>query len=468
VSNATPVTRSPFAEPTRRVGGAWIALFATGWFGIWMAQLTPIQLLLPTQVQAVLGNHWTIAKAFSVNANNLQTAQQAATTSHDWTQSVLAFGIISGIAGVCALIAYPLTGALSDRTTSRFGRRRPWILSGVVVFGVSLILLGLQTSIVGVGVFWSTTIIGFCIASAAMTSTISDQVPVNQRGFASAWISAPQAIGTIVGLVLVVALGLSIFVGYTGVGILVIVLALPFIATVPDQQIRKDQRPRGGFGALLSGFWINPVKHPDFGWTLLGRILVNLGNAFGTTLLLYFLEYPLQFNSTVATNNLLELTAVYLVFFVAAAVILGRVSDRIGRRKIFVYIAAYVQAAAALILAFVQTFDVALVAGALLGLGYGCYMAVDQALATQVLPDAHSRGKDLGIMNIATAGPQAFGPLLGALVVLLFSTLATAGAQQTAAIELSGEQSGFAGLFVASGVLAILGGVAMIPIKSVK
>ncbi|HMH58519.1 MAG TPA: MFS transporter [Galbitalea sp.] len=447
MTTATPVTRSPFAEPTRRVGGGWIALFATAWLGIWMAQLTPIQLLLPQQVEDVVHGH-------------------------SWTDNVLAFGIISGIAGACALITFPLTGALSDRTTSRFGRRRPWIFAGVLVFAVSLVILSVQTSIVGVGVFWSTSIIGFCIASAAITATLSDQVPVNQRGFVSGWISAPQAIGTILGLTLVTTIWASVAseqaYGYPLVAILLVILSVPFILTLPDQQLRKDQRPRGGLGTILQGFWINPVKHPDFGWTLLGRILVNLGNALGTTLLLYFLQYGLGLSSSDAINGLLTLTVVYLIFFVLAALILGRVSDRIGRRKVFVYIAAWIQAAAALILAFVPVFGVAIFAAALLGLGYGCYMAVDQALATQVLPDAHSRGKDLGIMNIATAVPQAVGPLLGALVVLLFANLATAGAASTAAITKTGEQAGFAGLFVASGVLAIVGGVAMIPIKSVK
>jgi MFS family permease len=447
VTTATPATRSPFAEPTRRVGGGWIALFATAWLGIWMAQLTPIQLLLPQQVEDVVHGH-------------------------SWTDNVLAFGIISGIAGFFALITFPLTGALSDRTTSRFGRRRPWIFAGVLIFAVSLVVLSVQTNIVGVGIFWSTSIIGFCIASAATTATLSDQVPVNQRGFVSGWISAPQAIGTILGLTLVTTIWASIAAeqafGYPLVAILLVVLALPFIATLPDQQLRKDQRPRGGLGTILQGFWINPIKHPDFGYTLLGRILVNLGNALGTTLLLYFLQYGLGLSATAAVNGLLELTVVYLVFFVLAALILGRVSDRIGRRKVFVYIAAWVQAIAALILAFVPVFGVAIVAAGLLGLGYGCYMAVDQALATQVLPDAHSRGKDLGIMNIATAVPQAVGPLLGALVVLAFASLATAGAASSAEITKAGEQAGFAGLFVASGVLAILGGVAMIPIKSVK
>ncbi|HEY5230877.1 MAG TPA: MFS transporter [Galbitalea sp.] len=443
MTTATPVTRSPFAEPTRRVGGGWIALFATAWLGIWMAQLTPIQLLLPQQVEDVVHGA-------------------------SWTDNVIAFGIISGIAGACALITYPLTGALSDRTTSRFGRRRPWILVGTVVFAVSLVLLSLMTTIVGVGIFWSTAIIGFCMLTAALTATISDQVPVNQRGFVSGWISAPQAIGTILGLALVIVLALGQVAGYVTVAILLIVLAVPFIGTVPDQQLRKDQRPKGGLLSILQGFWINPIKHPDFGWTLLGRILVNLGNALGTTLLLYFLQYGLGMKSADAQNGLLALTGVYLVFFVVAALILGRISDRIGRRKVFVYTAAYLQAIAALILAFVPNFDVAIFAAALLGAGYGCYMSVDQALATQVLPDAHSRGKDLGIMNIATAVPQAVGPLLGALIVLLFASLATAGAATSDAITKVGESAGFAGLFVAAGVLAILGGVAMIPIKSVK
>ncbi|NEM90680.1 MFS transporter [Galbitalea soli] len=454
-SSATPVTRSPFAEPTRRVGGGWIALFATAWLGIWMAQLTPIQLLLPTQVEKVPGL-----------ARSMSTAIHAA-AGNDWVYAVVAFGIISGIAGACALIAYPLTGALSDRTTSRFGRRRPWILGGTVLFAAALAILGAQDSIVGIGVFWSLAIIGFCVVTASITATISDQVPVNQRGFVSGWISAPQAIGTILGLLLVVVLALTQVVGYLLVAILVVVLVLPFVLTVPDQPLRPELRPRFSLLILLQGFWINPLRHPDFGWTLLGRILVNLGNALGTTLLLYFLQYGLHETADGAQGNLLVLTGIYLVFFIVAALGFGRLSDAIGRRKVFVYVSAYLQALAALLLAFVQDINIAFIAAGLLGFGYGCYMSVDQALATQVLPDAHSRGKDLGIMNIATAVPQAVGPLLGAFIVLWFSTENTSVGVGAAA-DTATQSSGFAALFVASAIAAVLGGLAMAPIKSVK
>ncbi|MET4703162.1 MFS transporter [Frigoribacterium sp. UYMn621] len=417
-----PAAFTPFAEPRRKVPARWITLFATAWLGIWMAQLTPIQLLLPKQIGELF-------------------------TTTDWVSTVVAFGIISGIAGACALIVYPVTGALSDRTTSRFGRRRPWILIGTLVFAISLFLLGIQTTIAGVGVFWSLALSGFCIVSAAITATISDQVPANQRGFVSGWVSAPQAVGTVLGIVLVLTLVLSTFVGYSLMAVLLVILVMPFLLLIPDEVLPRVLRAPFTFGSLIRGFWINPIRFPDFGWTLLGRILVNLGNALGTTLLLYFLMYGLGRGKS-AEDDLLLLTMIYLVFFIAAALGFGKLSDRIGQRKVFVYAAAYLQALAALLLAFVPALPVAMAAAGLLGLGYGCFMAVDQALATQVLPDSHSRGKDLGIMNIATAVPQAFAPLLGAFVVAALG--------------------GFTALFICSAIAAALGGLAILPIKGVR
>ena len=441
-TGTTGGTVSAFAEPTRKVSGGWIALFATAWLGIWMAQLTPIQLLLPKQIEEQL---------------------QAAS----WVDNVVAFGIISAIAGVCALVAFPVSGALSDRTVSRFGRRRPWILGGTALFAVSLVLLGVQSTMVGIGVFWSLALIGFCVLTAAITATISDQVPVNQRGYVSGWVSAPQAAGTILGILLVTLLALSTFVGYLVVAVLVVVLVLPFLLRTPDAVLPAANRPPFSASALLAGLWINPRRFPDFGWTLLSRILVNLGNALGTTLLLYFLMFGLN-RGAAAEDDLLLLTAVYMVFFIASALAVGKLSDRLGRRKVFVYVAAYLQALAALILAFVPDFSIAIAAAGLLGLGYGSFMAVDQALATQVLPDAQSRGKDLGIMNIATAVPQAVAPLLGAFIVVVCAGLATTGIEVGSRdAGFVGAGAGFTGLFVASAVTAALGGLAIVPIKSV-
>lgn len=439
-----------FSEPIRKVPARWIAFFATAWLGIWMAQLTPIQLLLPNQISEAFGLPLDVSEQLS---------------SANWLDPVVAFGVISAIAGVCALIAYPLTGALSDRTTSRFGRRRPWILAGTLTFALSLFVLGLQSTMVGIGIFWSTALIGFCMLSAAITATISDQVPVNQRGFVSGWVSAPQAVGTILGIVLVTTLTLTTFVGYTVMAVVLVLAVLPFFLFTKDAVLPVSERQPLSAAILFAGFWVSPRRYPDFGWTLLGRILVNLGNALGTTQLLYFLAFGL--GSTAAVDDLLTLTLIYMVFFVISALGVGKLSDRIGQRKIFVYVAAYLQAIAAGLLAFVPDFNIAIVAAGLLGLGYGAFMAVDQALATQVLPDSHSRGKDLGIMNIATAVPQALAPLLGAVIVLAFANLATDSGTGGGGV-FPGAHAGFTALFVASAITALLGGLAIYPIKSVK
>jgi MFS family permease len=416
----TASTTALLAEPTRRVTGRWIALFAAAWLGIWMAQLTPVQLLLPAQIQAQLN-------------------------TTDWVQNVVAFGVISGISGLCAIVAFPLTGALSDRTTGRFGRRRPWIAIGAVIFAIALLVLGLQSTMVGIGVFWCLALTGFCVLTAALTATISDQVPVNQRGYVSGWLSAPQAIGTILGLVLVTTLFTGTFFGYAAVAVLLIVLVLPFLF-LPDAVLTRESRQRMSMRGIIESLWISPRQHPDFGWTLLSRILVNFGNAFGTTLLLYFLEFGL--NDKSAEDDLIILTLIYMVFVIFAALALGRLSDRLGRRKSFVFLASTLQAIAALMLAFIPMLPVAMIAAGVLGLGYGCFLAVDQALATQVLPDPAARGKDLGIMNIATAVPQAIAPLLGALMV--------------AAI------GGFQGLFVMAGAFAFAGALAVSRVKAVR
>jgi len=411
-------TPAPAAE--RRVTGRWIAAFAVAWLGIWMAQLAPLQLLLPAQIDARLA-------------------------PRDWVDSVVAFGIVAGAAGLCSIVAYPLTGALSDRTRSRFGRRRPWIAAGTLLFAVGLVLLGLQTDIVGIGVCWCIAIIGFCVLGAALTATISDQVPVAQRGYVSGWISAPQAVGVILGIALLLLLGTQMVAGYLALAVLLVLLVIPFLRMadpLPDGPRLEPITAR----ALVESLWISPRTHPDFGWTMLSRVLVNLGNAFSTSLLFYFLLFGL--GDADAETDLLLFTIVYTVFVVLASLFLGRLSDRTGRRRVFVVAASASQALAALLLAIWPSLPMGFVAAALIGLGYGCFMSVDQALATQVLPDPASHGKDLGIMNIAQAVPQAIAPLIGAVLV------ASLG--------------GFTGLYLVSAACAVAGAFAVTRVRGVR
>ncbi|MEH3155218.1 MAG: MFS transporter [Gordonia paraffinivorans] len=408
---------------TTRVSTRWIALFALAWTGIWLAQLTPFQLTLPQQIVDLLG-----------------------TDDAQWRTSVTTFGVVSGISAICALVAFPLTGSLSDRTTGRYGRRRPWIAGGVLVFAVALAVLGTRHGLVGLTVWWCLALTGFSAASAALTALIGDRVPVAQRGVVSSWVSAPQAIGVILGVALIAVFGLGSSGGNLLVAVFLVVCVLPFVLTVDDPPHAAHGHGALTIGAVVSELWVSPREHPDFGWTLLGRVLVNLGNALGTSLLLYFLQFGLRVPD--ADGDLLVLTAVYMVFVIGAALASGVLSDRIARRKPFVLAAGVLQGLAALVIALVASLPTTIAAAALLGAGFGSFLGVDQALATQVLPDAEHTGKDLGIMNIAMAVPQALGPLLGAGIV------AATG--------------GFTALFTVSAVLGVAGGVSVLRVRSVR
>ena len=101
----------------------------------------------------------------------------------------------------------------------------------------------------------------------------------------------------------------------------------------------------------------------------------------------------------------------------------------------------------ALILAFFPFFPAVMVGAFVLGLGYGMYLAVDQALVTQVLPAAFDRGRDLGVINIANSAPQVLAPVLAAPIV----TGAT----------------GYTGLYVLTAVITLASAVGVTRIRSV-
>jgi MFS family permease len=198
--------------------------------------------------------------------------------------------------------------------------------------------------------------------------------------------------------------------------------------------------------AALRATWTAPLRHPDYAWAFAGRLLVNLGNALGTTYLLYFLTDGLRVADP--EGSLLVLTLVYLVATVAATWGGGVLSDRTGRRRVFVAGAAVLQALACALLVVAPSWPSALVAGLLLGAGYGAYTSVDQALVTQVLPDPRAVAGELGVMNVAVVAPQALAPLLAALVIA--------------------QLGGYGVLFTLAGLFTVLGAASVARIRSVR
>lgn len=371
--------------PAAPVGRAWTARFGLIWLGLWAAQLAPIQLLLPLQLAELDPDH-----------------------------KVRDFALVNGLAGIAALVALPLFGALCDRSRSPLGRRRVWVAGGVLTYVAGLLLTGGAGSWTAVAGAWLLAQLGLYAAMAGLTATIADQVPTEQRGAVSAAIYGPQALGIVVGLGLVTAVGGEAGVGSPLLAALLVVVAVPWLLRSRDTRPAEAGRPPS-LAAALRSTWRAPARSPDYAWAFAGRLLVNLGNALGTTYLLYFLTDGLRVADP--EGSLLVLTLVYLVATVTATWGGGILSDRTGRRRVFVAGAAVLQAAACAVLVVAPSWPSALVAGLLLGAGYGAYTSVDQALVTQVLPDARTVAGELGVMNVAVVAPQALAPLLAGLLI---------------------------------------------------
>jgi MFS family permease len=410
-----PPAHPPLAEPTVRVSAGWSRRFALVWFGFWMANLVPVQLVLPNQFDAL-----------------------------DHAHKVRDFGVVSGLTGVAALLTLPLFGALCDRTRSRFGRRRVWMVGGVLVFAAGLVATGAQSSWVAVGLAWLIATLGINMATAGLTAVIADEVPDEQRGAISAAIYGPQAVGLLVGLVVVTVLNNNGVWAYLFLALALLACAAPFVARYRDVANTGPTLPLT-VASIAAGLWISPRQHPDFAWAFGGRLLVNMGNALGTTYLLYFLQDDLKLHDPDA--GLLVLTLIYLVFTLSATVLGGWLSDRSGRRRVFVALASISQAIACVLLTVFPSFGVALVGAAFLGAGYGAYMSVDQALVTAVLPDAASRAQDLGIMNVGSVAPQALAPLAASVII--------------------GSVGGYPALFGAAGVTTLIGALLVYRVRSV-
>jgi len=379
---------------------------------------------------------------------NLLLPRQAAMISPDGKET--AFALISSLGALAAVLANPLIGAMSDRTTSRFGRRHRWTIGGAVIAAIALILLGHQTTLLGMVVLWCVAMAGMNGMQASLIAEVPDHVPVKQRAVTSAFMGVMPAAGTVIGVVLAAYVFTGLLEGYVALAAMVLLLALPFVLTTRDAVLSRSALAPFRWRDFLAGFWISPRQHPDFAWAWITRFMMQLGSAMFTLYLLFFLRdvihYEQAFPGKRSEEGVFILTLIYTICSLLTATTVGYLSDRSGRRKLFVIASGLVQGAAMLLLAVWQTWLGVQCVTAILALGYGAYIAVDQAMITQVLPAAGDRGKDLGVINFAIAGPYALAPVFAAPLVT---------------------QLGYPALCAVAGTVLVLGSMFVRNIKSV-
>jgi MFS family permease len=408
------------APAVRRAGWGFIALFAAAYLGATLQLLAPLVVTLALKVDSLVG---------SARAPN-------------------SLALVTGVGAFLALFANPFFGKLSDRTAGRYGMRRPWIVGGLLGGFVGLLVIAVAPTLPVVLLGWCLAQLLFNAMLAAIVAVLPDQIPSSQRGLVSGILGICLPVAAVTGTFLVQLFtgnSVAMFLAPSAIGGFFVVL---FAVTLHDRRLAAADRPAWSWREFAGTFYVSPRKNPDFGWAFASRFLFVLAYAFLVTYLAFYLLEQLGSAKSDVPRQIFTGTVVQAVFIVAASLLGGPLSDRTGRRKVFVVTASVVYGLAMFAVAVAADFNGFLVGMAISGLGFGLYMAVDLALVADVLTGADT-AKELGVFNVANALPFSIAP-----------------AMASAVLAVSGGSYG--ALYVVAGVCAFAGAAAILPVRRVR
>jgi MFS family permease len=423
-----------------RLNRPFIAALLLANLGTNVALIAPIQNILPRMIEAAAGS----------------------------ADKALGLGLVTGLGALAALVVNPVAGHYSDRWLGA-DNRTTTVIIGLVTGGVAHAVLGLQHSIFWIAVWWMLCQATINIAYSPMSAIVVDHVDRRSWGLVWGLISVAQAVGLIVGLAAVVEVFRSVTAGMIAISVgyvvclipLVIVLyRLPRATHASESPDTAGARPEGTTTeAAAVGTGSVPEHHGVHGWAAvrallsvrqgfgpvwLGKFLVTLAETIALLYLYYYLQDVVHYRNPGQGQLILVLTATLAV--VVATVAVGRAADLSGGYRRYAVLASVVMAATGFVLGGFAVWIVVIVAAFALGAGYGAFQSVSQALSMVVLPSRLNAGRDLGIINIASAVPQVIGAPIAGLVV------ADAG--------------GYRGLFFFAGLLALAAAVVFARVPS--
>jgi MFS family permease len=412
-----------FAEPTRPVSGKYVAGLVFAQLIFFIALLGPAIVGIGIKVQQIVPD----------------------------AEKTAALGTVAGFGALFAVIGNVLFGRFSDRTTSRWGRRRPWIVGGTVVMTLAFLVMALGTNVPVVTAGWCLAQLGANATLAPFIATISDQVPKFQRGSVSALLGIAQNAGILGGTYVAQVFQHQMLIMFVAPAVLSIGAMLLFAFVLPDQRLTVHP-PRMNLREWVTTFWVDPRKHPDFAYAWWSRFLITLATFMFTTFRLFFLQDELGLAEDDAPAAVTLGVLIYTVALLASAWIAGRISDRTGRRKFLVAGSTLLFGVGIVALAHIHTVGQFYLVEALMGVAYGIYVGVDLALVVDVLPNPDDSGKDLGVFNMANALPQTVAPLIGAALLAVASA----------------DNQNYTLLLYTAGVASLLGALIVLPIKKVR
>lgn len=407
------------------VGKRYIWLMVLAQFGVFMAFITPLAISLTIRVNQLAPGH----------AEYL--------------------GFITAGGALVVMLTAPFMGVWSDRTRTRFGRRRPFMVGGLVLGLVALTVMALAPSVPILGVGWILAQLGWGTTLSNLQISTADRLPEGQRGQVGGLTGFATQVAPVFGVIIAQFFTANMLALFLIPGVIGVLTVLAFVLFVhEDSSVGLTFADKITVGSLLRRYLFRPADYPDFSWNWLGRFFFYAGITLNTTFTAFFFADRLGVTVEAVAGIVAMLGLGGVLATTAGAIGGGFLSDRLKRRKVFVLAGALLMAGG-MVLQALSTDIVGLVAGSLLAsMGLGLFASVDQALLLDVLPEkATEAGRFMGITGFATSIPQSVAPLVASWVL----TIGVIGAQRNYSL-----------LYLVAAAITVVAGLVILKIRAVR
>jgi MFS family permease len=316
-----------------------------------------------------------------------------------------------------AILVQPTVGGISDYATTKWGRRKPFIVVGSLLDLVFLYAIATSNTLLMLATAVILLSFSTNIARGPFQGYVPDLVADSQVGMASAMVGMMQIIGNITGYALV-----SIAAYYENRPLAIAAVAIVELVTMASVVLKVDKgpppKPRDGksWGTIAREVWGTDIlKERSYVWMVASRLFFLMAGGILFAYVVVYLKNVFGYDESGAGAVNGAMLVVVAIGNLVAVVPASRISDRIGRKPV-IYAACLVGAVGVSITALAPHVAIAIVGAGLFGMSAGTFLAVDWALMTDIIPRV-SAGRYMGISNVATGSAPLFAAALGAVVL---------------------------------------------------
>jgi MFS family permease len=337
------------------------------------------------------------------------------------------WGLVVAIGAVEAMIGPAIFGYWSDRTRSRWGRRRPFIAIGAALTALSLLFLGQAGSLPMFILAYLFLQISDDVGTGPYAAIVPDVVPEEKRGRASGVLSMLQLAAQIVAVGIAIPLRSNPLNIYIAIAVINIVCAVIVLATVRERGASlQPLTPAANDQKMLRlEDWVAPWRSPDFRWVWFTRFLVAFGFYIITNYVRNYLKDMVPDYTLIPGVPATKMPDTLIAALVAAlsislagafgALNAGKLADRIGRKRVIVT-AGWIMFVTLIPFAFIPVYSFIVGLALIFGAAYGAYLSASWALVADILPNKDDAAKDMGIWQASVSTPQILSGAAGFLV----------------------------------------------------